>query len=52
MGYTNFGNTGEVIRKRLRQIISNLTENLGIEIFAQEPAEDHLHVLFYRSLNM
>ncbi|MDF0591170.1 IS200/IS605 family transposase [Methanotrichaceae archaeon Mx] len=36
----------EVIRERLKQIIWNLAEEVGIEILAQEPAEDHLHLLF------
>ena len=36
----------EMIRERLKQIIWGLTDELGIEILAQEPAEDHLHVLF------
>lgn len=36
----------EVIRERLKQIIWSLTDELGIEILAQEPAEDHLHILF------
>ena len=36
----------EVIRERLKQIIWGLTDELGIEILVQEPAEDHLHVLF------
>lgn len=36
----------EVIRERLKQIIWDLTDDLGIEILAQEPSEDHLHVLF------
>ena len=36
----------ETIRERLKQIIWNLADNLGIEILTQEPAEDHLHVLF------
>ena len=36
----------ETIRERLKQIIWSLAEELGIEILAQEPAEDHLHVLF------
>lgn len=36
----------DVIRERLKQIIWGLTDELGIEILAQEPAEDHLHVLF------
>jgi putative transposase len=34
----------EVIRERLKQIIRSLTDELGIEILAQEPAEDHLHL--------
>jgi len=36
----------EIIRERLKQIIWGLTDDLGIEILAQEPAEDHLHILF------
>ena len=36
----------ETIRERLKQIIWSLTDELGIEIFAQEPAEDHIHILF------
>ena len=36
----------EVIRERLKQIISSLSGNLGIEILAQEPTEDHLDVQF------
>lgn len=36
----------DVIRARLKQIIWGLTDDLGIEILAQEPAEDHLHALF------
>jgi len=36
----------ETIRERLKQIIWSLTEELGIEILAQEPAEDHIHILF------
>jgi putative transposase len=36
----------EVIRERLKQIVWSLTDDLGIGILAQEPAEDHLHVLF------
>jgi putative transposase len=35
-----------VIRERLKQIVWSLTDDLGIGILAQEPAEDHLHVLF------
>ena len=36
----------DVIRERLKQIIWDLTDDLGIEILAQEPAEDHHHMLF------
>ena len=36
----------EAIRERLKQIIWSLTDELGIEMLAQEPAEDHLHILF------
>jgi putative transposase len=36
----------EAIRERLKQIIWSLADELGIEILAQEPAEDHLHILF------
>ena len=36
----------EAIRERLKQIIWSLTDELGIKILAQEPAEDHLHILF------
>jgi putative transposase len=36
----------EVIRERLKQIIWSLTDELGIEILAQEPADYHLHILF------
>jgi putative transposase len=36
----------EAIRERLKQIIWSLTDELGIEILAQEPAEDHLYILF------
>ena len=36
----------EAIRERLKQIIWSLTDELGIEILAQEPAEDHFHILF------
>ena len=36
----------EAIRERLKQIIWNLADELGIEILAQEPAEDHHHILF------
>ena len=39
----------DVIRERLKQIIWSLADDLGIEILAQEPAEDHLHVLFKSS---
>ena len=36
----------ETIRERLKNIIWDLAKQLKIEIIAQEPAEDHLHVLF------
>ena len=36
----------ETIRERLKQIIWGLTDELRIEILAQEPAEDHIHILF------
>lgn len=36
----------EAIRERLKQIIWSLSDELGIEILAQEPAEDHHHILF------
>ncbi len=37
----------ETIRERLKQIkIWSLPDELGIEILAQEPAEDHHHILF------
>jgi putative transposase len=39
----------EVIRERLKQIVWGLTDELGIEILAQEPAEDHLHIHFKAS---
>ena len=39
----------EVIRERLKQIIWSLTDELGIEILGQEPAEDHIHILFTAS---
>ena len=39
----------EVIRERLKQIIWDLTGELGIEILAQEPSEDHVHILFTAS---
>jgi putative transposase len=39
----------EVIRERLKQILWDLTDELGIEIIAQEPAEDHAHILFTAS---
>ena len=32
----------EVIRERLKQIVWSLAEEIGIEIIAHEPAEDHL----------
>jgi putative transposase len=36
----------EAIRERLKQIIWSLADGLGIKILAQEPADDHLHILF------
>lgn len=36
----------EAIRERLKNIIWDLAKQLKIEIIVQEPAEDHLHVLF------
>ena len=36
----------EAIRERLKQIIWSLSDELGIEILAQEPAEDHHDILF------
>ena len=39
----------DVIRERLKQIVWDLSDELGIEILAQEPSEDHLHILFTAS---
>jgi putative transposase len=36
----------EEIRERLKQIILDLSEKLDIEIVAQEPGDDHHHILF------
>jgi putative transposase len=36
----------EAIRERLKNIIWDLAKQLNIEIIAQEPAEDHMHILF------
>jgi putative transposase len=36
----------EAIRERLKNIVWDLAKQLGIEIIAQEPAEDHIHILF------
>lgn len=36
----------ESIRERLKNIIWDLAKQLRIEIIAQEPAEDHIHILF------
>ena len=36
----------EAVRERLKQIVWSLADDLGREILAQEPAEDHLHILF------
>ncbi|KAF1077913.1 hypothetical protein MKMG_01169 [Methanogenium sp. MK-MG] len=34
------------IRERLKDIVWDLSNELGIEIVAHEPAEDHYHLLF------
>jgi putative transposase len=36
----------ETIRERLKNLVWGLAKQLGVEIIAQEPAEDHIHVLF------
>jgi len=36
----------DAVRERLKQIVWSLSDELGIEILAQEPSEDHLHILF------
>ena len=36
----------EEIRDRLKDIVWNLSNELGIEVVAHEPAEDHYHLLF------
>lgn len=36
----------EAIRERLKNIVWDLASQLGVEIIAQEPAEDHVHILF------
>lgn len=36
----------EALRERLKNIIWNLANQLHVEIIAQEPAEDHIHILF------
>lgn len=36
----------EAIRERLKNIVWDLAKQLGIEIIVQEPAEDHIHILF------
>ncbi len=36
----------DAIRERLKDIISSLAPKAGIEILAQEPGEDHHHILF------
>ena len=36
----------EAIRERLKNIVWDLAKQLSVEIIAQEPSEDHLHVLF------
>ncbi|WXG42937.1 MAG: IS200/IS605 family transposase [Promethearchaeati archaeon SRVP18_Atabeyarchaeia-1] len=37
---------GETIRERFKNIIWGLAGQLGVGIIAQEPAEDHIHLLF------
>ncbi|MGI6022785.1 MAG: IS200/IS605 family transposase, partial [Methanoculleus sp.] len=34
------------IRERLKEIVWDLSTKLGIDVVAQEPAEDHHHLLF------
>jgi len=34
------------IRERLKEIVWDLSTELGIDVVAQEPAEDHHHLLF------
>jgi len=34
------------IRERLKEIVWDLSTKLGIDVVAQEPAEDHYHLLF------
>jgi putative transposase len=34
------------IRERLKDIVWNLSGDLGIEVVAHEPADDHYHLLF------
>jgi len=36
----------EAIRERLKNIVWDLAKPLSIGIIAQEPAEDHMHILF------
>ena len=36
----------EAIRERLKNIVWDLSKQLDVEIIAQEPAEDHIHILF------
>jgi putative transposase len=36
----------EAIRERLKNILWDLAKQLNVEIIAQEPAEDHMHILF------
>lgn len=38
--------SNDAIRERLKNIIWDLAKQLGIEIIVQEPAEDHVHILF------
>jgi len=36
----------DAIRQQLKNIIWDLAKQLGIKMIAQEPAEDHIHILF------
>lgn len=36
----------EIIRERLKDIVNDLADEVGITIIAQEPADDHYHLLF------
>jgi len=36
----------EKVRERLKEIFWSLQDKVGIEIIAQEPSKDHVHILF------